>query len=445
MEDRQYDNVPLDQPGEYAKDQLTFFDNEEKYEDKKDPVLNMQKTKKEHFSFGRFIVALLVISIVGGAAIGTSFAIATPYVNTYLSKTNQAEGLVDSKVEDQIAKNNQNDQNIIKVAPVTANTSIAEIAKNVGPSVVSIKNHRVIETWGGQFTESGLGSGVIFKEDTNKIYIMTNAHVIEKANTLAVCFLGNTTVEATTVGLDTATDIAVISVEKADIPVEAIKDIKIAPLGDSDQLSVGDLAIAIGTPIDEAYNNTVTVGVISALNRQLSLPDKKLNLIQTDAAINPGNSGGALVGPTGEVIGINTVKLMDVDIEGIGFAIPVNDVKEIVNELMVSGKIQRPALGITGRDITSELSDFYELPIGVYIIEVTPGGSAQLAGIKDHDIILAFDNTPITSMEQLKELISKKKVGDSVEVKIARENTKKIIKVKLREMPQASIEELLPS
>lgn len=447
MDDRQYSSDPLDQSEEYAKDQLSFFedvyDNKDEY--KKEEEQNISKPKKEHFSFGRFIVALLVISVVGGAAIGTSFAIATPYVNTYLNKSNQAQGLENKEVKDQTTQAGQDNQNVVKVAPVAMNNSISEIAKNIGPSVVSIKNQRVVETWGGSFTQSGLGSGVIFKEDDSKIYIMTNEHVVEQANTLVVCFLGNTTVEGAIVGMDATTDIAVVSVNKEDIPSETINDIKVAPLGNSDELNVGDLAIAIGTPVDEVYNNTVTVGVISALNRQVSLSDKTLNLIQTDAAINPGNSGGALVGPTGEVVGINTVKLMDVDIEGIGFAIPINDVKEIVNELMVNGKIQRPALGITGKDITSELSDFYELPIGIYVVEVTPGGSAQLAGIQANDIILSFDNTQITSMQQLKELLGKKKVGDTVEIKIARGNTKKVVKVKLREMPQTSIKELLPS
>lgn len=453
MEDRDFNNKPFDQPGEYDKNQLTFFNDypdsyqnsyQERYEYHNDATLNMQKSKREHFSFGRFVVALLIISIVGGAAIGTSFAIATPYVNTYLNKENQLKNPGTNQTAEQTVESD-NSANVVKVAPVVANTSIADIVKSVGPSVVSIKNHRVIETWGGSFTQSGLGSGVIFKEDAEKLYIMTNDHVIEKSDALAVCFLGNTTVEATIVGTDNIADIGVISVLKEDIPSETLSQIKIAPLGNSDQLNVGDLAIAIGTPIDEAYNNTVTVGVISALNREISMGDKTLKLIQTDAAINPGNSGGALVGPTGEVIGINTVKLMDVEVEGIGFAIPINDVKEIVNELMVNGKIQRPALGITGKDITTELSDFYELPIGVYVVEVMKGGSADLAGIKANDIILAFDNTQITSMEQLKGLLSSKKVGDTVEIKIARGNEKKTIKVKLREMPQTSARRLLPS
>jgi serine protease Do len=182
----------------------------------------------------------------------------------------------------------------------------------------------------------------------------------------------------------------------------------------------------------------VTVGVISALNREVQLTDKKLNLIQTDAAINPGNSGGALVGPTGEVIGINTIKLVDSQIEGMGFAIPINDIKPILEEILQFGTISRPALGIIGSDISAEQSELYELPIGVLIREVTPGGSADLAGITANDILFQFDGVQITGMNQLKELLNGKKVGDTVEVKVIRNNAKKTFQLKLREMPKVT-------
>ncbi len=393
-----------------------------------------QPTKKKKGSFGRFMAGLVVVSLVGGVSIGASFAFLSPYANDYYNSTHKNSGLIENSQGGQLAGNIQEGAN--RVLPLTTNNSITDIANNIGPSVVSIKNNQVVATWYGEFNQAGLGSGVIFKQDDNKIYIVSNAHVVEGANSLVVNFLGNTKVEADIVGVDTTTDIAVLSALKSNIPKEALADIKVAPLGDSDYLQVGELAVAIGNPIDEAYNNTVTVGVISALNREIQLVDKKLNLIQTDAAINPGNSGGALVGPTGEVIGINTIKLVDSHIEGMGFAIPINDVKPIITEILLHGKISRPALGIVGKDIDKDAAALYEIPIGVYIVEVASGSSAELAGIKANDILFQFDGIQITGMNQLKELLSSKKVGDVVEVKIIRDKNKHTLQLKLREMPK---------
>ncbi len=407
-------------------EQTTFY----KYEE------GPQGAKKKKGSFGKFIAGLAVVSLIGGVSVGTSFAFISPYANDYYQsryKGNSLGGGGDLQIGGGSVAEGAN-----RVLPLATNNTIADIANSIGPSVVSIRNNKVVATWYGEFDQAGLGSGVIFKQDDKKIYIVSNAHVVQGADTLIVNFLGNTKVEAELIGADTVTDIAVLSVNKTDIPEEAIKDIKVAPLGNSDLLHVGELAVAIGNPIDEAYNNTVTVGVISALNREIQLVDKKLKLIQTDAAINPGNSGGALVGPTGEVIGINTIKLVDSQIEGMGFAIPINDIKPIIEEILVNGKISRPALGIVGKDIDANTSELYEIPIGVYIVEVAPGSSAEIAGIKANDILFQFDGIKITGMNQLKEILSGKKVGDVVEVKIIRKDTKHSLQLKLREMPKAS-------
>ena len=245
---------------------------------------------------------------------------------------------------------------------------------------------------------------------------------------------------ANIVGYDTITDIAVVAVDKADIPADIVGQIKPAILGDNDKLRVGDLAIAIGTPIDEAYENTVTVGVVSALDREISLTDQKLNLIQTDAAINPGNSGGALVGPTGEVVGINTIKLVDSEIEGMGFAIPINDVKPIVEELMTTGSIARPVLGIVGENLTEELGNYWDIPVGIMVVQVQPGTSADVAGIKQGDVILEFDGQRISTMEELKELLLDRKVGDQVKVKVVRGSQKLTLDVKLQGKAQPAVQ-----
>lgn len=386
------------------------------------------KPRENRGSLKKFVAGLLIISIVGGGSIGVGFALAAPFV-----KGLTQGGLAIPKEAIDIQKT-EGIPELASVQPITTNGTIADIATNVGPSVVSIINNKTVMTWAGEFNQSGLGSGVIFKEDEQKVYMITNAHVVEGASNLVVTFLGNYKAPATIVGMDTITDIAVVAVLKKDIPAEAKSGIRIANLGDSDLLNVGDLAVAIGTPIDEAYNNTVTVGVISALDREINLPDKTLKLIQTDAAINPGNSGGALVGPTGEIVGINTIKLVENQIEGMGFAIPINDVKPIVQELMTEGRIARPSLGIVGESMTESIG-FYEIPVGILIREVIPGSSADLAGLQAGDIILEFDRQKITTMEELKQMLRKKKIGDVIPIKIIRGSSKKVIRTKLQDIP----------
>lgn len=384
-------------------------------------------TPKPKKSMSRWIVGTLAAALVGGTSVGTSYAVTHKMIQDY------ALSVATNKQENQTSQANK-----YKVMSTMVDNPISQIAADVGPSVVSIINDQVVQTMFGDYQQSGLGSGVIFKEDTEKVYIVTNAHVVESASGLTVNFLGNYKATAKLVGMDSQTDIAVVAVNKADIPEEAKGDIVVAKLGDSDTLKVGEAAVAIGTPIDEAYNNTVTVGVISALNRKVSLTDKELNLIQTDAAINPGNSGGALVGTEGEVIGINTVKLVDSKIEGMGFAIPINDVKPIIEEIITNGRVKRPSLGITGTSMAESLGQTYEIPVGVYVVSVVSGSSADLAGIKEKDIILEFDGKKITTIEELKTMLQTKQIGDVVKVRIVRSGEKKELTVQLKEAAQVT-------
>ncbi|MDY3368094.1 S1C family serine protease [Zhenhengia yiwuensis] len=385
--------------------------------------------------FGKFAAGLVIVSMVGGVSLGAGYAFTAPLANKlYEDKYGITREVAEKNEVTPYA------QSTGYVTPLSVNNSIADIAESVGPSVVSIKNNKVVTTWAGEFNQEGLGSGVIFKVDDQKVYIISNAHVVEGATTLTVTFLGNSKVPANIVGYDTITDIAVVAVDKADIPADIVGQIKPAILGDNDKLRVGDLAVAIGTPIDEAYENTVTVGVVSALDREISLTDQKLNLIQTDAAINPGNSGGALVGPTGEVVGINTIKLVDSEIEGMGFAIPINDVKPIVEELMTTGSIARPVLGIVGENLTEELGNYWDIPVGIMVVQVQPGTSADVAGIKQGDVILEFDGQRISTMEELKELLLDRKVGDQVKVKVVRGSQKLTLDVKLQGKAQPAVQ-----
>lgn len=414
-------------------------------------IKNEQEPKRKKTSWLKFIVGVAVASAIGGGAIGASFSFAQPF----------AQQIIGSRVErDSDATNDQIGEKTVEEKPKftfaddvrdvatptiknSDNAPVVQIAKTVGPSVVSITNTRtVVDYWNREFTSPGLGSGIIFTTTDEKVFIITNSHVVEEATALTVTFLGNTRVPAHLVGNDAMSDIAVVAVNKEEIPEAIREDLKPAPIGDSDTLEVGELAVAIGNPVNEAYHNTITVGVISALNREVQLPGKQLNLIQTDAAINPGNSGGALVGSAGKVIGVNTIKLVDSKIEGMGFAIPINDVKPIVEELMNKGTVVRPYLGIRGTDVTEETAALVEIPIGIYVQEVIEGSGAYAAGIQQGDILIELDGEKISSMQGLIARISEYNPEDKVSVKLVRGRQKKEVTVKLlpqpANIPQAS-------
>lgn len=386
----------------------------------KNEVPSSKKLNKKS-TWPKFVAGVVIGSLVGGTAIGSSFAL----INSKL-ESSKGSGLI---VQQAVTGNGTAGT----IQPVTLNNNITDIANNVGPSVVSIYNTKVVSTFLGDYDQSGLGSGVIFKEDNEKVYMVTNCHVVDGATSLAVNFLGNTKVEGELIGQDATTDLAVVAVRKENLDADTLSGIRIATLGDSEQVQVGQLAVAIGTPMEAAFNNTVTVGVISAINREVQVDaSRTMTLLQTDAAINPGNSGGALVGPTGEVIGINTIKLVDSSVEGMGFAIPINSVKPVIEEILQNGTIERPSLGIMGSNVSSDAAQMYELPIGIYVAQVTPGGSADVGGIQAGDILFEFDGTQITDMNQLKSLIGNKRVGDKVEVKVVRNKEKKVLNITLK-------------
>lgn len=408
------------------------------------------KTKRP---FKQWIMGIAVASLCLGVGIGGSMAVAIPYsMASYQQKhvnsnSKMGQQNIKAQVEEE-AVMVDSQSNIIPydngIMPPELDGSIVSIAKSIGPCVVSIYNNKKVNLndMGIYYSEipsegivTGLGSGVIFDEDDENYYIMTNNHVIDGADSLAVNFIGDIKSEAKLVGRDEVMDIAVVRVEKIRLTEELMSSLAIAPLGDSDRLEVGQLAVAIGTPATEALSNTVTTGIISGIGREITLSGHKMKVIQTSAAINSGNSGGALVGASGEVIGINVAKT--VNTEGIGFAIPINQVKVAVTELMANGNIERPALGITGIEVSASQSAIYDLPIGIYIDTVMVGGSADLSGIKAGDILIQFEGTTITTMEQLKAIIAEKRVGDLVEVKIIRNGEPKTFKLELKMMPES--------
>lgn len=373
----------------------------------------------------------MVFSLVGGSAAGAGYYIAEDYFGRHPMALGQ---------------NYQENNTIIDNATEISTfydgkeKSIVSIAEEVGGSIVGITTKISYRDWFNNVrTSEGAGSGIIFKKDASNVYILTNNHVVDAADELLVEFNEDMLVEATLVGADEATDIGIIKVGIEDIKPSLITDIKPVVFGNSDNIKVGETAIAIGNPL--GYKNTVTVGVISALDRKLD-DANVLSLIQTDAAINPGNSGGALVNSRGEVIGMNTIKISDTQVEGIGFALPINEIKSIIDDLLVYGYVAKPVLGIAGRDIDEELSQLYELPIGIVVMGVYKDSAAHRVGIQRGDVIIAINDVHMETIKELSEYLSNFESGDIVRVKLIRDGTEKIeYKVKLTD--KSKLKELI--
>ncbi|CQR71064.1 Putative serine protease HtrA [Sporomusa ovata DSM 2662] len=309
------------------------------------------------------------------------------------------------------------------------NTPIVRAAQSVGPAVVGITTKGLARDFFSNrkvLVEQGTGSGVIFDAQG---YIATNNHVVENAQEISVSLADGRTLDGKVIGVDQFTDLAVVKVEAQDLPV--------ATLGDSDALMVGEPAIAIGNPLGLEFKGSVTTGVISALNRSLDIGERRFKLIQTDAAINPGNSGGALVNADGVVIGINSAKIALSGVEGIGFAIPINSARPILQSLIDKGRVVRAYLGVGALDQASAATYGYELKLdkGVYIAKVSPSGPAYKAGIREGDVILKVAGAETNSVAELRAVLDSQQVGSTVEVVLKRNDQRETINVLLEEMP----------
>ena len=309
----------------------------------------------------------------------------------------------------------------------TVTSDVSGIVEQAMPSIVSITNMSIqeVQNFFGQTQEQeseSLGSGIIIQQSDTELLIATNNHVVEGADTLTVTFVDEENVEANIKGTDPSKDLAIVAV-----PLESIKDstmetIAIATLGDSNEVQVGEPAIAIGNAL--GYGQSVTTGIISATNRQIDMDGFDSELIQTDAAINPGNSGGALLNANGAVIGINTAKINSSVAEGMGYAIPISDASEVLTNLMNRETRERVSdeargyLGITGQDVSSDIGEAYNMPTGVYISEVTKGSGAEQAGLSRGSIITGMEGVTIDSMETLQDQLSYYAVGETVELTV---------------------------
>ncbi|MDR3238476.1 MAG: trypsin-like peptidase domain-containing protein [Clostridiales bacterium] len=311
--------------------------------------------------------------------------------------------------------------------------SFADVVNLVEPSVVRI--HTVAQNSSDYFSlpydQEGAGSGIIFYENADAVFIVTNYHVIGGASSVAVNIGNSDLIPAAFVGSEPPSDLAVISVSKADIRKAGAEDVIPAAFGDSDVMQVGERVLAIGNAMGEG--NTATLGIVSAIDKQIQVASRDLTVIQTDAAINPGNSGGPLVNIRGEVIGINTAKLSEGRVEGMGYSITSNIAKPILEEIMQQKT--KPFLGIQGADVTEEVAELYHIPqLGVFVMSVISNSSAEKAGIQRGDIITSFNDISIFSMKQLQEEIAKCKMDDAVQVKAYREGkTPMLFKFRLGE------------
>ena len=367
----------------------------------------------------KFTAMALTFGVVASAAFqGTNFLF------------NQIDGGAQEEQEARLsmadAVNTSSDASASTEEGAAGSSSVAAIADAAMPSLVAITNQSVQEmmNWFGQsqaYESQSSGSGIIIGQTDTELLIVTNNHVVDGAQTLSVGFIDETAAKAQVKGTDAEHDIAVISVNLSDLSADTLSQIKVIQVGSSADLQVGEQVVAIGNAL--GYGQSVTTGIVSALNRPVTIDGVTNTLIQTDAAINPGNSGGALLNMSGQLVGINSAKYSDTTVEGMGYAIPVDDVTDIIESLMnrtartqKAPEGQQGFLGITGQDVTSEISEAYGMPKGVYITSVEEGSAAEKAGLQKGDIITKFDGTSVSSLSGLQELISYYSSGETVEI-----------------------------
>ncbi|USY55144.1 trypsin-like peptidase domain-containing protein [Bacillus sp. 1780r2a1] len=398
----------------------------EHYDENREPSPSRQKPRRR----GGWFLSSLIGAIIGGIVV----VIALPF----LSESN----LLPNPPAEESQGSIQNGEDIVqKTVSVDVNTDTTKAVNQVNEAVVGVVNIQQGESfWNESGTDAGTGSGVIYKKRGNKAFIITNHHVIQGAKQIEVSLYDGSRVPARTLGSDELMDLAVIEIDAEHVT-------KIANYGDSDKLKVGEPVIAIGNPLGLQFSGSVTQGVVSGVNRVIpqdlngdGSPDWQAEVIQTDAAINPGNSGGALINIDGRLIGINSMKISQQEVEGIGLAIPINMARPVVDDLEKYGEVRRPYLGV-GTLSLSEISGYHlketlKLPQdvvnGVAVLNVANGSPAAKAGLKEYDVIVALDGEDIKDLVGLrKHLYIDKEIGDSMEVTFYRQGKKQTVTVKL--------------
>ena len=401
------------------------------------PVENVRETSapKKQNTFGRIMMTIcmgLLFGLFAGVGFFTVNLLTADHIKPEPSPAPVLEGTTSSQPNVLQGTTLSIDPSIPTEVRVltTEETDITEVVADVMPSMVSITEYYTVSTtyWGQTYTQDGeaSGSGIIIGETDDEYVIVTNNHVVSDADSITVTFIDDKEVPAYLKGLEPSMDIAVISVLKSDLGDSTIDTIKVAELGDSNSLVLGQNVIAIGNAL--GYGQSVTTGIISALNREVTTSDGNTSTyIQTDAAINPGNSGGALLNMAGQVIGINSNKIGGSAVEGMGYAIPISSVRDIIIDLMGRDtliEVNEDDIGYIGiylQEVTPEISAYYGIPEGIFVSEVAEGGGAEAAGIQNGDIIVGFQGSRVTTDAALKKMIKYYAVGDDVEVTFMRE------------------------
>lgn len=401
-------------------------DNKENNKFKFAKPSKIETKEKKSPGFGKSVVLPFCSGIIGAAlVVGVCFGIPSVKSNllTAGSSTSTSTGTQSVGTQNLVSLNNYSD-------------TATNVAAKVLPSIVGINvQYTVNSIFSGSQSAEAEGSGIILSDDG---YILTNNHVVSssdssayyqvsQANKITVTLYNDTTeYEAKVVGTDSQTDLAVIKIDKTGLTA--------AELGNSSDVVVGEFAMAIGNPL--GMQSSVTSGIISAVDREITSDDgTKYNLIQTDAAINSGNSGGALVNSAGQVIGINTLKLEGTSVEGMGFAIPIDSAKPIFEQLISDGKVARPYIGLSGRDLDEKTAKANNLVEGVYVVSVEAFSGAEKAGIKAGDVIIQIDGKDIKTMDELNEIKNTHKIGDEITLKLNRNGKEMDVKVTLQEQP----------
>ena len=415
---------------QYEEQQNTYYDNTNLYNQFDDggnaPKNNKNKKKKskKQNSFAKSATKLVAGAAVFGLVAGAVFQGVNYGTNRLIGNNNSGVELSTTS--------------IANGSSVSTSGSVSQVAQSTMPAIVAITS-TVESIQYGFFNQeyktegTGSGSGIIIAKDDDNLYIATNNHVVEDATKVQVTFYGGSDdsddgqiVDATIVGTDPDSDLAVVKVPVKNISSETLNIIKVASLGDSDQVEIGQQVVAIGNAL--GYGQSVTSGYISALNREVQLEDKTMTLMQTDAAINPGNSGGALINMNGEVIGINSAKYSESGVEGMGYAIPMAKAKPILEDIMNESSVpedQQAYLGITGATVSDQYKQYMgnsSIPSGVYVATVTTGSPAEEGGLYANDIIVKFNDREVSTMDGLQSLLSRKKAGEKVTVTVKRQN-----------------------
>ena len=390
-----------------------------------------KKTHKKGSTFKRIVGISAAALLFGTVAGGTMFGVNN--LATNLMKTEEESTALSKKTPEVSSVELKEASKAVTTANNSSPTvaDVSPIAESAMPSVVAIKGTTSVEaySWFGEgqtYDTPSSGSGIIIGKNDTELLVVTNNHVVEDTKDLSVVFIDNEEVKASVKGRDSDNDIAIMAVKLEDIKPETLEKIAVAHMGDSDELKVGQGVVAIGNAL--GYGQSVTVGYVSAIDREVTTKDSSIkNLLQTDAAINPGNSGGALLNMNGEVIGINTAKYASTEVEGMGYAIPISKVKDIIAELSSketrSDKVDEAKqgyLGIQGKNIGEDVAKAYDMPRGIYVYKIVENSSAANSDLREKDIITKVDSQPVKNMEELKELLSYYQSGEKVKLTVQR-------------------------